>query len=348
MENRQYFGRMKDGREVSLITLQKEAVRVTVTDLGASIVSIVVPDRNGQPTDIVLGYDTAEEYDASTVYFTGIMGRSANRIASGRCTIGSRTIQLAANNYENNLHSGPNGFERRLWTITDAAEDRVTFTLEDGDMEQGFPGCFRVSVSYILSEDSLRLCYEAVCDQDTVCNLTNHVCFNLGGHGSGSVLDHELTLFADTYTPVLDEKAIPTGKIASVAGTVFDFLTPHRIGERIGADDRQLIYGGGYDHNYIIRGHRAGTVNKAAEVYCEKTGIRMEICTDLPAIQLYTGNGLPSDLHGKGGAVYQPRGGICLETQYVPNAINMEGFEKPLLKAGDIYRTETGYRFSAS
>ena len=337
------FGLTKDGMAASLITLKNDRIEVAVTDFGASLVAIKVPDREGVLTDIVLGYDSAEGYDSNAAFFGAVIGRNANRIALGRYEISGKPYQLAINDNDNNLHSGPNGFDKRLWEIADLADSHVTFSLEDNDMEQGFPGIFKTTVTYSLSENTLLLHYEAACDQDTVCNPTNHVYLNLGGHSSGLITGHELTLCADFYTPVIDFQAIPTGEKAPVAGTVFDFTKPHLIGERIDAPDPQLHFVKGYDHNYMLREHSG--LKPAAAVYCEKTGIAMEIETDLPAIQLYTGNCIPENMAGKNGTVYQPRFGLCLETQYVPNAINMDGFDKPLLKRGALFSSDTLYRF---
>ena len=342
---KQPFGKSRDGEELSLFTLDNGSMQVKLTDLGATIVSIVVQDKNENMTDVVLGYDTPEEYYQNNCYFGAVIGRSGNRIDKGRFTINGTTYQLDINDNENNLHSGVNGFDKRKWDVVKTTDDSVSFFLKDADKEQGYPGNFRVTVTYTLKEDNaLVLHYEGESDADTVANMTNHVYFNLGGHDSGTILDHELMLAAKHYTPVRDEQAIPTGEIAPVAGTVMDFTTPKVIGKDIGADFEQLKFVGGYDHNYVIRPDK-GAIIRVAEVYCPRTGICMEAYTDLPGLQFYTGNFI-TDQKGKGGAVYHYRQGLCMETQYYPNSINQEGFAHPLLKAGEKYDTTTCYKFS--
>ena len=343
---RKPFGKAKDGKDLSLFVIDNGTVQVSVTDLGATIQSIIVPDRDGKKIDVVLGYDTPEEYYENTCYFGAVIGRSGNRIDKGRFTLNGKEYQLDINDNENNLHSGLNGFDNRRWEVEKTTDDSVTFFLEDADMEQNYPGNFQISVTYTLTDDNaLQLHYEGECDQDTVANLTNHVYFNLGGHDSGCIEDHELMLTAKRYTPVIDHQAIPTGELAPVEGTVFDFTTPHRIGERIGADEEQLKFVKGYDHNWLIRDEK-GDVIKIGEAFCPASGVQMEIFTDLPAVQFYAGNCMTPGQKGKGGVIYQPRCGFCLETQFVPNAINMDNVQKPVLKAGEKYDTTTCYRFS--
>ena len=342
------FGKSKEGQELSLYTIDNGKMKVVLTELGAAIQAILVPDKEGKMVDVVLGYDSPGDYYENTCYLGAVIGRSGNRIDKGRYQIGGRQVQLDINDNDNNLHSGNNGFDKRVWTVEKVTEDSVAFFLEDADMAQNNPGNFQASVTYTLTADNaLQLHYEAECDQDTIANMTNHVYFNLGGHDSGSIENHMLMIRAEHYNPVIDHQAIPTGEKAPVAGTVFDFTAPRRIGERIGADEAQLHFVKGYDHNWIVRDQK-GEMTRIAEASCPDTGIRMEVFTDLPAVQFYAGNCMTPGQKGKGGAVYQPRCGFCLETQYVPNAINMEGFEKPVLRAGEKYDTMTCYRFSAT
>ena len=341
------FGKTADGRIASLYTLtNQKGMILKVTDLGASIVSLQVPDRTGSLRDVVLGYDTPQEYLDNTCYFGTVIGRSGNRIDKGRFQIGDRTFQLAVNDNENNLHSGPDGYDKRIWEAKEGPEEgQVTFSLESPDGDQGFPGNFRVSVTYTLTEGGgVRLSYQGVSDQDTVANLTNHVYFNLSGHDSGSIEEQELRLEASFYTPVRDYQSIPTGEIAPVEGTPMDFTKAKAIGKDIGADFDQLKYVGGYDHNFVLAGE-PGTFRKMAEAYSEASGIFMEAFTDCAGMQFYAGNGL-SPQKGKGGVTYQKRQGFCLESQYFPNAVNQEGFLKPILKAGEPYASVTEYRFS--
>ena len=339
------FGKSKEGKDLHLFTLDNGKMKVTLTELGATLVSIVLQDKNENDTDVILGYDTPEEYYANSCYFGAVIGRSGNRIDKGRFTINGREYQLDINDNENNLHSGNNGFDKRVWDVEKVGDDCVTFFLKDADLEQGYPGNFQVSVTYTLKDDnSLVLHYEGESDADTIANMTNHVYFNLGGHASGDVLGHEVTLFAPEYTPVRDSQAIPTGEYAPVAGTPFDFTSPKPMGKEVDADNEQLAFVGGYDHNFVIKREK-GTVEKFAQIYCPVTGICLEAFTDLPGFQFYSGNFITNH-QGKGGVTYKKRGGFCLESQFYPNSINQEGFASPLLKAGEKYDTTTCYRFS--
>ena len=341
------FGTAKDGQALSLYTLtNRQGMSVKVTDLGATLVAVLIQDKNENVLDVILGYDTPEAYYEQTSFFGAVIGRSGNRIEKGRFTINGKTYQLDINDNENNLHSGNHGFEKRRWETLQTGENSVCFGMKDGDMEQGYPGNFEVSVTYTLTdENELFLDYKGSCDQDTVANMTNHVYVTLAGHGSGSILDQDLMLTAKAYTPVRDHQAIPTGEIAPVEGTPMDFTTAKPIGRDIGADFEQLRFVGGYDHNYVIKQEK-GAVEKFAEAYCPATGICLEAYTDLPGVQFYAGNAITPGQIGKGGAVYQKRQGFCLESQYYPNSINQKGFASPLLKAGETYKTTTCYKFS--
>ena len=341
------FGKLKDGREAHLYTLKsKGGLTVSLTDYGATIVSAVIADKDGNSRDVILGYDDVAGYEAGTCYFGAVIGRSGNRIKNGSFTIGGKSYQLAINNNDNNLHSGPNGFNARLWEAgVPEGENAVVFSLKDADGEQGYPGNFEVTVTYRLDDDNtLSITYESESDADTVSNLTNHVYFNLSGEGSGSIEDHIMHLTADKYTPVVDYQAIPTGEIASVKGTPMDFTSPKVIGKEINADFDQLQFLGGYDHNYVIKAEK-GEFEKFAECVSPKTGICLEAFTDLPGVQFYAGNFL-TGVSGKKDSVYEKRSGFCLETQFYPNSINQEGFPSPLLKAGEKAVTTTAYRFS--
>ncbi len=323
-----------------------KAMQIKVTDLGATLVSVLVQDKNEKMQDVVLGYDDPQGYLENSCFFGTVIGRSGNRIDKGRFTINGKTYQLDINDNENNLHSGLNGFDKRRWDVTKVTEDSVTFALKDADLEQNYPGNFEVTVTYTLTADGeVKLHYEGQCDADTVANMTNHSYFNLGGHKSGSIEGTQLMLTAKEYTPVRDGQAIPTGEYAAVAGTPMDFTTPKTIGQDIEADFEQLKFVGGYDHNYVLKREK-GAVEKFAESYEPKTGICMEAYTDLPGVQFYAGNFITENMKGKDGAVYQKRTGFCLESQFYPNAINQEGFASPLLKAGEKYDTLTVYKFS--
>lgn len=341
------FGKSREGEDLSLYEIQNsQGTRVVISDLGATIVSIFFRDKDGRDRDLVLGYDSPEGYYQGGCFFGACIGRSGNRIDKACFNLGGKTYQLAVNDNQNNLHSQPDGFDRRKFTLKEETEDSVTLMIEDADMRQGYPGNFAMSVTYRLTEDNqLQLTYRATSDQDTVCNPTNHTYFNLGGHDSGSIEDTVLCLSAHHYTPVRDHEAIPTGQVAPVAGTPFDFTEAKTIGKDIGADFDQLTFVGGYDHNYVLQDRRKDHV-KLAEAYQPKTGICMEAFTDLPCFQLYAGNFVPEGEKGKGGVVYGKRHGFCLETQFAPNSINQEGFLKPVLKAGETFTSTTIYKFS--
>ncbi|HCI73479.1 MAG TPA: galactose-1-epimerase [Lachnospiraceae bacterium] len=334
------------GNEYTLYTITNEnGMQAKVTDLGGTLVSLLFQDKNENVRDVVLGYDTPEEYKKNGFFFGAWVGRSGNRIDKAKFALDGKTYQLAVNDNENNLHSGMDYFHLRKAEVVSCTEDSVTFEIKDADLQQGYPGNFTAQVTYTLTpENALKLSYKAKCDQDTVCNMTNHSYFNLGGHDSGSIEDTQLCLSCKEYTPVIDSQSIPTGEYRPVAGTAFDFTAPKAIGQDIGADDEQLKFVGGYDHNYVIAREK-GTVVKFAEAYQPKTGICMECYSDLPGVQLYVGNFI-TDHTGKGGAAYGYRNGFCLETQYYPNAINQEGFAKPILKAGEEFESVTCYKFS--
>ena len=344
--NKTKFGVLNDGTEISSYLLKNAGgMEVKVIDLGATVVSLLVRDAHGEIRDVVLGYDTPQEYVDNTCYFGAVIGRSANRIAKGRFAIAGKTYQLAVNDNENNLHSGPDGYDIRRWDVVQEDESSITFALDSPDGDQGFPGNFHVEIQYTLTdENELILHYTGSSDADTAANLTNHSYFNLAGHDSGQILEHTLRIAADHYTPVADGQAIPTGEIAPVKGTPMDFTTAKPIGRDIGADFKQLHFVQGYDHNYVLS-KEAGEKKMMAEACCEKTGIRMEAFTDCPGMQFYAGNCITSQ-KGKGGVSYGPRHGFCLESQYYPNAINQEGFASPLLRAGEKYDTTTSYKFS--
>lgn len=341
------FGTSRQGEAVTVYTLENKGGRkVRVTDYGATLVSILVPDRNGKMQDVLLGYDNVTGYENNTCYFGAVIGRNGNRIANAQCQVGGVTYQLDRNDNENNLHSGVKGMDTVIWGVKEYTGSTIALTCKSADGEQGFPGNMDVQVAYVLADDdTLEIHYEASADKDTVANFTNHAYFNLAGHASGSILDQELMLRASHFTPVIDSKAIPTGEIAPVTGTPMDFTAAKAIGRDIEADDIQVGYGGGFDHNFVLDKDEKGAFELFAEAYAPSTGIVMKAYTDLPGVQFYSGNFITKQ-DGKQGAVYNKRQGFCLETQYFPNAVNEPAFESPILKAGDIYKTKTSYRFS--
>jgi len=306
-----------------------------LTDAGAAVVCLFY-----RGVDVVLGWDTPAEYFPNPGSFGATVGRSANRIGGAGFTLNGKRFSLAKNDGENNLHSGPDGYHNRQWETGEVASDKAVFLLDSPDGDQGYPGHLRLSVTYTLADDdSVHIVYEGVSDADTVVNLTNHAYFNLNGHGSGSAMDHILRLNADAFTPVA-RGLIPTGELRGVEGTPFDFREAHPIGRDIAAADEQLALGGGYDHNFVLRGEG---MRPAAELTGERTGITLTVETDRPGVQLYTGNFLRG-ARGKGGAVYDKRGAVCLETQFFPNAVNQSAFASPVVRAGERFRSETVWR----
>ena len=313
----------------------KSGTWAILTDAGAAVVCLFY-----RGVDIVLGWDTAQEYFPNPGSFGATVGRSANRIGGAAFTLNGKRFELAKNDGENNLHSGPDGYHNRQWETKEVTSHKAVFCLDSPDGDQGYPGRLRVSVTYTLEDDdSLHILYEGVSDADTVVNLTNHTYFNLNRHGSGSAEGHLLKIEADAFTPVAPG-LIPTGELRDVEGTPFDFRTPKPIGRDIGADDLQLKLGGGYDHNFAIRGEG---LRPAAELTGDQTGITLAVETDRPGVQLYTGNFLRGET-GKGGAVYGKRSAVCLETQFFPNAVNESAFASPVVKAGEPFRSETVWR----
>jgi aldose 1-epimerase len=343
------YGTLPDGQAVAEYTLNNDnGLIVRIIEYGAIITELLVPDRDGIVADVALGYDNLEDYLKETPYFGAIVGRYGNRIGAGQFSIDGATYQLATNNGENHLHGGNQGFDKVLWKgeavkAEGAAVVKMRYRSADG--EEGYPGNLDIEVTYTLdNENQLIVSYMATTDQPTHVNLTSHGYFNLRGQGNGSILDHELTLNAAFYTPV-DAGLIPTGEIRAVAGTPFDFTRPAPIGSRIHAADEQMVYGGGYDHNWVLD-KSAGKMSFAARLYDPDTGRQMEMFTEEPGIQFYSGNFLDGTLVGKDGKVYQYRYGLCLETQHFPDSPNKGHFPITRLNPGEVYSTKTIHRFS--
>lgn len=345
MEKRE-FGKTKNGQEVYLYTMKnKNQMQVSISTLGATIVSVKVADKNQEMKDVVLGYDDASDYQMYTYYFGAVIGRYANRISNASCVIDGVTYQLEVNDNENNLHSGAQGLHDKVWNLEDADDQKLVLSCISPDLEQGFPGTMKAKVTYELTdENELVLTYEATSDKTTVANFTNHAYFNLDGHDSGSVEAQELEILASYYTPVSSSKAIPTGEIKKVTDTPMDFRRMKKIGDEIEADFEQLHFGMGYDHNFVLD-KADETLQLAARAKAAKSGICMDVYTDCIGMQLYSGNFIQNHT-GKDGVVYGKRHGFCLETQYFPNAINEKNFVAPILKAGEIYKSTTKYCFS--
>lgn len=345
------FGKLKDGREAKLITLEnKHGASVQITNFGGIIVSFNVPDKDGKMDSIVLGKDTLAEYEAGHPFFGAITGRYANRIAKGKFTLEGKEYTLAVNNGPNSLHGGKEGFDKKLWdvgttyAIDSAGAVALTYTSPDG--EEGYPGTLKCEVIYSFNDKSeLGIEYKATTDKPTVLNLTNHSYFNLEGHGKGTILDHVAQIFADQYTDT-DANLIPTGEIKNVAGTPLDFRMPVRIGDRI--DQKEFLplkYGAGYDHNFIVAG-KPGTLRPAAKVTDPKSGRTLECLTTEPAVQLYTTNHMDKPTKGRDGRTYDFRGGFCLEAQHYPDSPNHPKFPTTVLKPRETYKHTTVYKAS--
>ena len=345
------FGKTPDGAEVYLYTLtNKRGAEVSIMTYGARVVSLKMPDRNGKIGDIVLGYDNLDGYLKDTAFFGAIAGRYANRIAHGKFSLDGKTYTLPLNDGPNSLHGGTQGFDKRVWTAKDVstpAAEALELTYLSKNGEEGYPGNLTSHVTYTLTEnDELRIDYSATTDKDTILNLTNHSYFNLAGEGNGDILDEEMMINADQFTPI-DATFIPTGKLENVAGTPFDFRKPTPIGARIDQDNEQLKFGKGYDHNFVLnRDGKTGLV-LAARVYDKKSGRELEVLTTQPGVQFYSGNFLDGSIHGKGGVAYGHRFGFCLETQHFPDSPNHPNFPSAVLKAGARYHQVTVFKFLA-
>ena len=343
---REPFGATATGEAVERITLtNRHGVTLQAMTYGAIITALRVPDRTGALGDVVLGYDSLAAYEASSPYFGAVVGRYGNRIAKGRFTLAGREHVLAVNNGPNHLHGGLRGFDKVVWaaeTFQNDSATGITFRYVSKDGEEGYPGTLSVAVTYTLTDaNAVRIEYEASTDAATPVNLTQHSYFNL--EGSGDILGHELTLAADRFTPV-DSTLIPTGELRAVAGTAFDFSTPRAIGERIGATEEQVRFGGGYDHNFVLTRADSGLV-RAALVRDPASGRTLEVLTTEPGVQFYSGNVLDGTLTGKGGTVYRHRTGFCLETQHFPDSPNQPAFPTTILEPGRTLRSTTEWRF---
>ncbi len=344
MVTKKPFGKTNDGTAVDLYTLKSGKLEASITTFGGRVVTLKTPDRTGKSADIVLGFDTLDGYFKTNPYFGALIGRYGNRIGHAKFTLDGHAYTLPKNDGDNTLHGGLKGFDSRVWTGKIDGDSLVlTYLSKDG--EEGFPGNLSATVKYTLTSNELRIDYSATTDKDTVLNLTNHSYFNLAGQGEGDVLKHEVTLLADRFTPV-DKGLIPTGELKTTAGTPFDFHTPHAIGERINADDEQIKFGKGYDHNWVLSSG-GGSLKLAAKVHEPSTGRVMEVLTTEPGLQFYTGNFLDGTLTGKAGKVYKQRYAFCMETQHFPDSPNHPKFPSTELRPGQTYRTTTVYRFSA-
>ncbi len=337
------FGTTKEGAEVTRYTItNKNGLSVSTLDYGAIISHLMVPDKNGRMDDIVLGFDTVAGYEVNGCFFGSFIGRHGNRIGDAAFTLNGKSYQLEKNDGKNNLHGGTPGYHKVMYAA-EPAENSITFTRVSPDMEQGYPGTLDIAVTYTLTdEDELRIDYKMKSDQDTLCNPTNHSYFNLKGHNGGTITDHELYIKANGFTETTDD-LIPNGTITDVTGTPMDFREKKPISRDIGEDYQPLKVAGGYDHNFVLD-KKEGELEKIGEVSEATTGRTMEIYTDLPGMQLYSGNFIEKE-DGKGGNVYTKRTGVCFETQYFPNSVNIPEFTSCILKAGEEFTSTTIYKF---
>ena len=339
------FKGVHNGKPTGLFTLRnKNGLVAQITNYGAIIVSIFVPDRKGNFTDIVQGYDNISDYiSGNSPYMGAVCGRCANRIAGGKFSLAGKQYSLAVNNGPNHLHGGIKGFNKVVWHVVDASKSGIKMEYFSVDGEEGYPGNLKISVTYTLTDaNELRTEYYATTDKTTVVNLAGHSYFNLAGEGSGRVYDQELMINGKFYTPT-DETNIPTGEILSVKGTPLDFTSPKKIGQDIDKEDQQLKFGAGYDHNWVLD-HCTGTMGLAATAHDPFSGRVMEVYTTQPGVQLYTANWIDGE-KGKGGKKYGRRWAFCLETQHFPDAINKPHFPSTILNPGEEYKHTCMYKF---
>lgn len=341
------FQQTIDGKQTDLYVLKNKNIEAAITNYGARVVSLLVPDKNGKMTDVVVGFDNVNDYtQGGDTYFGAIVGRYGNRIAKGKFKLDGKEYTLATNNGPNSLHGGNKGFSRRVWDAQKLNDSTLQLTYVSKDGEEGYPGNLTAKVTYTLtSNEGLKIDYEATTDKKTVVNLTNHSYFNLNGEGSETINNHLMMINADKFTPV-DSTLIPTGKLEPVANTPFDFRSPTAIGARINdTNNIQLKYGKGYDHNFVINKPTSG-LTKAAEVLGDQSNIIMNVYTDQPGVQFYGGNFMNGSHTIKGGKKDDHRTAFCLETQHYPDSPNHPDFPSTTLEPGQVYKTTTVYEFS--
>ena len=337
------FGKMPDGTLVDMYTLKSDTASCKIITYGGALHSFTIADKNGTPVDVLLGFDNIEDYMTQDAYIGALIGRYANRIGKSQFELNGQDYPLFANDGQNHLHGGKTGFDKQIWQVKQYDESKIVLALSSEDMQEGYPGKLDVTVTYSLEGRQLSIDYSAVCDKDTICNLTNHAYFNLSGHNSGTIEDNYIQINADFYTPT-DSESITTGEIAAVDNTPMDLRIPLQIGKYADSSFEQLKLAGGYDHNWIVKGN-AGTPRLAATAKSETSGITLKTYTTQPGIQFYSGNYLGNTPCGKGGAVYKKRSGFCLETQCYPDTVHHKNFPSAILKAGEVYSHKTVYSF---
>ena len=350
MPDKKSFVATIDGKPTDLYILRNHnGMEAAITNYGGRLVSLSVPDKDGKLTNVVVGFNSVQDYEKSTEpYFGATIGRFGNRIAKGKFTLDGKAYTLFTNNGANTLHGGKKGFQAVVWEAKQLNDSTLELSYLSKDMEEGYPGNLTVKVTYSLTADNGFKCdYEATTDKNTVVNLTNHAFFNLNGEGSGSILNHKVRIFADKYTPV-DSTLIPTGKLAPVAGTPFDFTQATTIGARIEEENDQLKNGKGYDHNYVLSGPKENGMNHAATVTGDQSGIVMEVFTEEPGLQFYSGNFMQGKNTFSNGSKDEFRTAFAMETQHFPDSPNQPSFPSTVLKPGDVYKTITLYKFSTN
>jgi aldose 1-epimerase len=337
------------GNGVIVVGQDSHGMEAKIITFGGIIVSLKVPDRNGKLDDVVLGFDSPGDYVKNHDYFGALIGRYGNRIAKGKFTLDGKEYQLATNNGPNHLHGGKSGFDQKVWEADEAESEpgrALVLKYVSKDDEEGYPGTLSVKVRYSVTDSNeLKIEYSAVTDEPTIVNLTQHSYFNLAGQGNGDILGHELSIVAEQFTPV-DSTLIPTGELRPVEGTPMDFRIPVAIGARINQKDQQMVFGGGYDHNWVLT-KKDSSIALVASLHEPTTGRVMNVLTTEPGLQFYSGNFLNGSAIGKGGKVYNYRNGLCLETQHFPDSPNKPQFPSTVLRPGETYLTATVYRFLA-
>ncbi len=341
------FDTIIDYKPVKLYWLENDSIKAAITNYGGRLIGLWVPNREGKMIDVVVGMNSIKGFVESTEpYFGATIGRVGNRIAKGKFLLNGKEYTIPKNNGENSLHGGKKGFQHVVWNASQPDKRTLVLKYHSPDMEEGFPGNLDVKVTYSLTDDqTLKMEYEATTDQATPVNLTNHSFFNLNGEGSGRILDHQLRLNAKKFTPV-DSGLIPTGELLEVEGTPFNFTQFHSIGERIEQDNDQLVYGKGYDHNFVLAERESQEMTHAATIIGDKSGIKMDIYTQEPGIQFYSGNFMEGKNKFKSGTRDEFRTAFALETQHFPNAPNQDNFPSIILEPGEKYQTVSKYKFS--
>lgn len=346
------FGKTSKNEEATLYCFEnRNGMKMEVTDFGATLASLYVPDEKGDLFDVVLGYDDAGKYDSgSGTYFGATVGRCANRTRNANFVLKGKTFYLNANSGKHNLHSGPDSYSFRIWKVMTIESNSITFALHSPDGDQGYPGAIDVAVTYRLTDDNaLEIEYLVTSDQDTPVNLTNHSYFNLNGHDAGNILKHRMWIAADYYTET-DEDSVTTGRLIEVENTPMDFRSMKEIGCEIEANTQALKWAGGYDHNWCVdcfKYDEENIIRKVAKLEADQNDIKMEVFTDMPGVQVYTANALETE-RGKRGTVYGKRQAVCFETQYYPNAMNCVSFKSPVCKAGETWKSKTIYQFQCN